>query len=299
MNELTVNEIKIENMIYEIRDKQVMLDSDLARLYQVETKRINEAVKRNPEKFPERFCFMLDDYEHEILRSQFATSNEKQTRGGRRYNMMVFTEQGVAMLATILKSNIATKVSIRIMDAFVAMRHYIGNNEYRLSNVEAKVLEHDNDIKLLQESFQKFEEKKVINEIYFNGQIYDAYSKIIDIFKEAREELIIIDGYSDKTVLDMIKELTCKVILITKKNSNLKELDIEKYNTQYHNLNIIYNDTFHDRYFIIDKEIIYHLGTSINHAGSKTFSVNILEDELVKETLLNKIEEITDGGKYE
>ena len=299
MNELTVNEIKIENMIYEIRDKQVMLDSDLARLYQVETKRINEAVKRNPEKFPERFCFMLDDYEHEILRSQFATSNEKQTRGGRRYNMMVFTEQGVAMLATILKSNIATKVSIRIMDAFVAMRHYIGNNEYRLSNVEAKVLEHDNDIKLLQESFQKFEEKKVINEIYFNGQIYDAYSKIIDIFKEAKEELIIIDGYSDKTVLDMIKELTCKVILITKKNSNLKELDIEKYNTQYHNLNIIYNDTFHDRYFIIDKEIIYHLGTSINHAGSKTFSVNILEDELVKETLLNKIEEITDGGKYE
>ena len=299
MNELTVNEIKIENMIYEIRDKQVMLDSDLARLYQVETKRINEAVKRNPEKFPERFCFMLDDYECAILRSQFATSNEKQTRGGRRYNMMVFTEQGVAMLATILKSNIATKVSIRIMDAFVAMRHYIGNNEYRLSNVEAKVLEHDNDIKLLQESFQKFEEKKVINEIYFNGQIYDAYSKIIDIFKEAREELIIIDGYSDKTVLDMIKELTCKIILITKKNSNLKGLDIEKYNTQYHNLNIIYNDTFHDRYFIIDKEIIYHSGTSINHAGSRTFSVNILEDELVKETLLNKIEEITDGGKYE
>ena len=299
MNELTVNEIKIENMIYEIRGKQVMLDSDLAKLYQVETKRINEAVKRNPEKFPERFCFMLDDYECAILRSQFATSNEKQTRGGRRYNMMVFTEQGVAMLATILKSNIATKVSIRIMDAFVTMRHYIGNNEYRLSNVEAKVLEHDNDIKLLQESFQKFEEKKVINEIYFNGQIYDAYSKIIDIFKEAKEELIIIDGYSDKTVLDMIKELTCKVILITKKNSNLKELDIEKYNTQYHNLNIIYNDTFHDRYFIIDKEIIYHSGTSINHAGSRTFSVNILEDELVKETLLNKIEEITDGGKYE
>ena len=292
MNELTVNEIKIENMIYEIRDKQVMLDSDLARLYQVETKRINEAVKRNPEKFPERFCFMLDDYEHEILRSQFATSNEKQTRGGRRYNMMVFTEQGVAMLATILKSNIATKVSIRIMDAFVAMRHYIGNNEYRLSNVEAKVLEHDNDIKLLQESFQKFEEKKVINEIYFNGQIYDAYSKIIDIFKEAKEELIIIDGYSDKTVLDMIKELTCKVILITKKNSNLKELDIEKYNTQYHNLNIIYNDTFHDRYFIIDKEIIYHSGTSINHAGSRTFSINILEDEVVKEALIKNVNKV-------
>ena len=227
MNELTVNEIKIENMIYEIRGKQVMLDSDLAKLYQVETKRINEAVKRNPEKFPERFCFMLDDYEHAILRSQFATSNEKQTRGGRRYNMMVFTEQGVAMLATILKSNIATKVSIRIMDAFVAMRKYISSNLIEQKYINNLVLEDHDKILSLEASFQKFEEKKVINEIYFNGQIYDAYSKIIDIFKESKEELIIIDGYSDKTVLDMIKELTCKVILITKKNSNLKELDIE------------------------------------------------------------------------
>ena len=296
MNELAVNEIKIENMIYEIRGKQVMLDSDLARLYQIETKNLNKAVNRNIDRFPLEFMFQLTYEEYNYLRFQIGTSNMK---GGRRYIPYVFTEQGVAMLASVLHTDVAIKTSIKIINAFVAMRHYIGNNEYRLSNVEAKVLEHDNDIKLLQESFQKFEEKKVINEIYFNGQIYDAYSKIIDIFKEAKHELIIIDGYSDKTVLDMIKELTCKIILITKKNSNLKGLDIEKYNTQYHNLNIIYNDTFHDRYFIIDKEIIYHSGTSINHAGSKTFSVNILEDELVKETLLNKIEEITDGGKYE
>jgi hypothetical protein len=203
------------------------------------------------------------------------------------------------MLASVLHTDVAIKTSIKIINAFVAMRHYIGNNLIEQKYINNQVLKNTEDIKLLQESFQKFEERKVINEIYFNGQIYDAYSKIIDIFKEAKEELIIIDGYSDKTVLDMIKELTCKVILITKKNSNLKELDIEKYNTQYHNLNIIYNDTFHDRYFIIDKEIIYHSGTSTNHAGSRTFSINILEDELVKETLLNKIEEITDGGKYE
>ena len=285
MNELAVNEIKIENMIYKIRGKQVMLDSDLARLYQIETKKFNQSIKRNIDRFPLEFMFQLTEIEYLDLRSRIVTSN----RGGRRYLPYVFTEQGVAMLASVLHSDVAIKTSIKIINAFVAMRHYIGNNEYRLSSVEAKVLEHDNDIKLLQELFQKFEEKKVINEIYFNGQIYDAYSKIIDIFKEAKHELIIIDGYSDKTVLDMIKELTCRVILITKKNSNLKELDIEKYNTQYHNLNIIYNDTFHDRYFILDKEIIYHSGTSINHAGSRTFSVNILEDEVVKVFLINNI----------
>jgi hypothetical protein len=196
------------------------------------------------------------------------------------------------MLATVLKSKVATKVSINIMDAFVLMRKYISSSLIEQKHINNLVLEDHDKILSLEASFQKFDEKKVINEIYFNGQIYDAYSKIIDIFKEAKEELIIIDGYSDKTVLDMIKELTCKVILITKKNSNLKELDIEKYNTQYHNLNIIYNDTFHDRYFIIDKEIIYHSGTSINHAGSRTFSINILEDEVVKEALIKNVNKV-------
>ena len=211
----------------------------------------------------------------------------------------MFTEHGITMLAGVLKSQAAINMSLKIVNTFIIMRKYLSTNITDQKIINNLVLTHDTEIKMIQASLKRFEERKVINEIYFNGQIYDAYSKIIDIFKEAKEELIIIDGYSDKTVLDMIKELTCKVILITKKNSNLKELDIEKYNTQYHNLNIIYNDTFHDRYFILDKEIIYHSGTSINHAGSRTFSINILEDKLVKETLLNKIEEITDGGKYE
>ena len=301
MNELTVNEIKIENMIYEIRGKQVMLDSDLAKLYECVngTKTINQAVSRHKNRFPERFMFQITKEEYyTILRSQTGTLELQQGKFN-KYLPYAFTEQGVAMLATVLRTKVAENVSIRIMDAFVAMRKYISSNLIEQKYINNLVLEDHDKILSLKTSFKKIEEKKVINEIYFNGQIYDAYSKIIDIFKEAREELIIIDGYSDKTVLDMIKELTCKVILITKKNSNLKELDIEKYNTQYHNLNIIYNDTFHDRYFILDKKIIYHSGTSINHAGSRTFSVNILEDEVVKETLLNKIEEITDGGKYE
>lgn len=162
-------------MIYEIRGKQVMLDSDLARLYETETKRINEAVYRNKEKFPERFSWILDDSDIEILRSQFATSS---SHGGRRYATRVFTEQGVAMLATVLKTKVATEVSIQVMDAFVTMRKYISNNLFEQKHINNMVLEHDCQIKLLQDSFQKIEEKKKVNEIYFNGQIYDAYSKI-------------------------------------------------------------------------------------------------------------------------
>jgi hypothetical protein len=284
MNELTVNEIKIENMIYEIRGKQVMLDSDLAKLYQVETKRINEAVKNNPDKFPNRYILRISEKEYQFLKSKISTS-----KGGSRKGHTAFTEQGVAMLATILKSNIATKVSIRIMDAFVAMRHYIGNNEYRLSNVEAKVLEHDNDIKLLQESFKKFEEKKKNNEIYFNGQIFDAYSKILDIFKDAKKELTIIDAYADNTILDIIKRLNVQATIITKKDNLLTNQDIQKYNQQYHNLKIIFNNTFHDRYFILDNDIVYHCGTSINRLGYKTFSITKMNDKDVCNLLINKI----------
>ena len=153
-----IQEINIENKIYEIRGKQVMLDSDLALLYKCKngTKEINQAVKNNAEKFPERFSWRLsDDESYEFLVKNFDQKNE--TRGGRYKNPRVFTEQGVAMLATILKTEVATQVSIRIMDAFVRMRHYIGNNEFRISNVERKVIEHDTELKLLKESFDKFE----------------------------------------------------------------------------------------------------------------------------------------------
>ena len=148
------------------------------------------------------------------------------------------------------------------------------------------------DIKLLQDSFSKFEEKKKVNEIYFKGQIYDAYSKIIDILKEAKYEIVIIDSFLDKSILDMIRNISVNVILITSNKSKLKETDIKKYQLQYTNLDIKYDDTFHDRYIIIDKITIYHLGSSINHAGSKTFSINILEDSVVKDSLLNIVSTI-------
>ncbi len=195
MDELTKENIIIEDMIYEIRGKQVMLDSDLAKLYHVETKRINEAVKRNIERFPEDFCFQLSKDDMQNLRSQFATSSVKDIQyGGRRYLPYVFNEQGVAMLSAVLKSNVAIETSIKIMNAFVAMRKYLSNNVNKFSFFENQVLKNVEEIKenrsrisALEESFKKFEEKKVVNEIYFNGQIYDAYSKIIDIFREAKK----------------------------------------------------------------------------------------------------------------
>lgn len=278
-------------MIYEIRGKQVMLDSDLAKLYQVETKRINEAVKNNPSKFPIRFSWKLTEEEsNNFLVENFDQKIE--TRGGRFKNPRVFTEQGVAMLATILKSKIAVQISIEIMDAFVAMRKYISTNLLEQKYINNQVMKNTENIRLLQQSFSKLEEKRKVNEIYFNGQIFDAYSKIVDIMREAKEELIIVDGYADKIVLDMIKNLKCQVILITKSDALLKPLDVEKYNSQYTNLQIIYSNTFHDRYFILDRKVVYHCGASLNHAGSKTFSINILEDDVLKKSLITNVENL-------
>lgn len=288
MKELTIlDEKNIESLIYEIRGKQVMLDRDLAKLYNVETRSLNQRVKRNKERFPETFCFQLTQEEFFIWKSQIVMSENDKI--GLRRPPYVFTEQGVAMLSAILKSDIAVDVSIKVINAFVAMRKYISNNLIEQKYINNLVLEHDESIKLLQNSFAKFEEKRNVNEIYFNGQIYDAYSKLIDIMKEAKKELVIIDAYADKSVLDMVSQLKTKVILIIKSKSLLTNMDIEKYNEQYHNLSIVYDDTFHDRYIIIDKRIIYHCGTSINHAGSKTFSINILEDEEVKSAIIKKI----------
>jgi len=279
------DEIKIKDMIYEIRGKQVMLDSDLAKLYKCSngTKDINKAVKRNIERFPEDFYFQLKEEENKQLRFQNGTTNMSRSLSH------VFTEQGVAMLSSVLKTEIATNVSINIMRAFVKMRKYISTNLLEQKYINNQVMKNTEDIKVLQESFSKFESKRKINKIYFNGQIYDAYSKILDILNEANQELIVIDGYADKSVLDLIKTLKVKIILIVKNKSLLTETDINKYNSQYDNLKIIYDDTFHDRYFIIDRNGIYHCGTSLNKIGNKTFSINILEDEIVKQLLINKI----------
>ena len=286
------NIIKVENLIYEIRGKQVMLDSDVARLYQCETKYVNRIVKRNIKRFPEEFCFQLNENEFLNLRCQFVTSSLENNYGGRRYLPYVFTEEGVAMLATILRTKIAEEVSIRIMDAFAMMRHYLNDNLLEQKYINNQVLKNTEDIKLLKELFEKFKEKRKQNEIYYNGQIFDAYSKIYELFTTTKNRLIIIDSYADNTILDIIKRLDTKVVIITKKGNLLTEQDIKKYNIQYHNLKVVFTNTFHDRYFIIDNHILYHCGASINRIGYKTFSINLISDKELKANLINKVNDI-------
>ena len=304
MNEIIVkNEVNIENLIYEIRGVQVMLDSDLAKLYECAngTKTINLAVKRHINRFPERFMFQIskDEY-YKILRFQSETLELEQGKYS-KYLPYAFTEQGVAMLATILRTRVAEEVSIKIMDAFVAMRKYISTNLIEQKYINILVLEDHKKIKALESSFAKFEEKRKVNEIYFDGQIYDAYSKIQEIFNEATKEITIIDNYADYTLLDIIKRLNVKTTIITKPNNLLTKQDIIKYSKQYNNLKVIYDNTFHDRYFILDNKIVYHCGASINRIGYKTFSITLINDEEICQTLISKAYKIAKESdvKYE
>ena len=292
MDNVTVKEkVVIENLIYEVRGTQVMLDSDLARLYECVngTKTINQSVKRNIERFPDDFYFQLTKAEFQELQSQIGTTNLNKMS---RTLPCVLTEQGVAMLATVLRTSVASQMSVSIMRAFVTMRKFISTNLIEQKYINNQVLKNTEDIKLLQELFQKFEEKRKDSEIYFNGQIFDAYSKIYEIFNSANEYLIIIDIYADNTLLDIIKRLSAEVVIITKRDNLLTEQDITKYNKQYHNLKVIYDNTFHDRYFLIDKKQVYHCGTSINRIGYKTFSINLISDEEVCNSLISKINKI-------
>ena len=280
-------ELNIEDMIYEIRGRQVMLDSDLARLYECinGTKTINQAVKRHINKFPERYMFQLTKSEYDNLKSQFGTSSLN-TYGGVRKMPYAFTEQGVAMLATILKTPVADIVSMKIIDAFVYMKRYLS-----FENKNSIILNHEERILKLEESFIKLNEKEKINAIFYEGQIYDAYSLLIDIFKEAKKEIIIIDNYADKSILDMITNLNVEVTIVTRKFNLLKDIDIKKYNRQYHNLKVIYSDKFHDRFVILDKKVLYHSGASFKDLGNKCFAINKIEDNEYLKNILKKIKE--------
>ena len=282
MNDLIEKEnIKIENVIYEIRGKQVMLDSDLAKLYHVETKRINEAVKNNMEKFPERFSWKLTEEESKNFLVENFDQKNMETRGGRYRCPRVFTEQGVAMLATILKSKVATQVSIRIMDAFVAMRKYISSDLIEHSKM---LINHENRLTLLENTFDSFNDKN--NHIFFEGQIYDAYSLMVKIFEKALSSIIIIDNYVDKNILDILSKTSRNVTLITNKYNNV---DYEKYKEQYNNIAIVVNNSFHDRFIILDKKVLYHSGASFKDLGKKCFAITKIESKEILDSLLDKL----------
>lgn len=284
--------IEIKNMIYNIRGKQVMLDSDLASLYQVETKVFNQAVKRNIKRFPELFRFQLTEKEFNNLRSQSVTSSLN-THGGRRYMPYVFTEQGIAMLSAVLKSDIAIEMSIKIINSFVEMRNLLMFSQElysRLDRVELKQLETD---KKLEEVFTYIaRNKEVKQKIFFNGQIYDAFSFLVSIIQKANREIILIDNYIDIYTLNILckKNSNVKVKIYTADKGNLTTKDIEKFNEQYTNLTVKTNKDFHDRFLILDSNEVYHIGASIKDAGKKSFGVTKIEENCFKENLLSKIE---------
>ena len=275
----------IKNLIYTIRGKQVMLDSDVAMLYQYTTKNINKAMKRNINRFPEDFCFQLTEKEVENLRFQFGTSSlKKENYGGRRYLPYVYTEQGISMLAGVLKNEIAVQVSINIIRAFIEMRKFISLNGKlfkRLTNVECKILEHDKKFDIVFNELQKDEKMEFKQKIFFDGQIYDAYSLIIDIIKKAKQKILIIDNYIDDSILKMLskKNKDVEVVILTSQNCNLTKLDISKFNKQYPNLKVSRTNKFHDRFIVIDNKNLYHIGASLKDLGKKCFAISKIEDD--------------------
>lgn len=270
----------IEKMIYVIRDKQVMLDSDLAILYQVETGALNRAVKRNISRFPEDFRFQLTKEEYQNLRCQTGISSfaqDENNYGGRRTLSYVFTEQGISMLASVLHSEVAIKVSIGIMRTFVEMRRFIANNALlleRISNVELKQLE-----------YQKQTDEKL-------DQIFDAFSLIVSLIQKAEKEIVLIDGYVDIGTLNLLtkKNENVTVVMYTLKRTKLSQEDVNNFNSQYPLLEVRYTKVFHDRFLILDKKNVYHIGASLKDAGKKCFGISLIEDDGIVRDILQRLE---------
>lgn len=286
----------IKNLIYVVRGQQVMLDSNLAMLYQVETKVFNQAVSRNVERFPKNFRFQLTKKEVNALRSQIATSNG---RGGRRYRPYMFTEQGIAMLSGVLRSDVAVKVSIRIMNIFVEMRHFIASNAFLFEKVR--------DIELKQLDYQKSKDEKfdkVFQYIedhaeseqknFFDGQIYDAFSLITSIIQKAQNEIILIDGYVDVDTLNILakKHDGVGVKIYTYASTQLTHRDAANFNAQYPILEVKRTQVFHDGFIILDRKIAYHIGASIKDAGKKCFGISLIDDPGVVGDLLNRLKTV-------
>ena len=273
----------IKQKIYTIRGKQVILDSDVAALYQCETKYVNRVVKRNIERFPEEFCFQLNEDEFEFLRCQIVTLNKNGRGKHRKYLPYVFTEHGITMLAGLLNSPIAIDISIKIIDSFIMMRRLVSTNGdifKRLTDVEYKLLEHN---KKFDEVFDKLEqknEKETNQKIFFDGQIWDSYNLIIKLIKKANKKILIIDNYIDDSILEMIskKKKNVEVVILTSNNSNISKLDILKFNKEYPTLKIGKTNKFHDRFIILDNKELYHCGAFLKDLGKKCFGINKIED---------------------
>ena len=292
----------IKSLIYTIRGKQVMLDRDVAMLYNYETKNINKAMKRNIERFPEDFCFQLTKEEIKDMWFQFGTTYVKDNMKYRseKYLPYVYTEQGISMLAGLLKSEIAIRVSISIIRAFIEMRRFIVNNSNmlgRLTTVECKLLEHDKKFDEVFNKLQENQQSEICQKIFFDGQIYDAYSLIIKIIKTAKSKILIIDNYIDDSILEMLtkKNNAVEVGILTSEKTNISKLDIQKFNKEYPKLVIAKTDKFHDRFIVIDNKELYHVGASLKDLGKKCFAISKIEDREYIEKfskLMNNLENL-------
>lgn len=290
-------DIDLKGLIHVIRGQQVMLDSDLALLYDVETGALNRAAKRNESRFPEDFRFQLTHEEMENLKCQFGTSSlNVESHGGRRKLPYVYTEQGIAMLSGVLRSDAAVQASINIMRAFVEMRRFIANN--------ALLFERMNSLELKQLAFQKSTDErfgqvfrllegeiKPTQKIFFDGQIFDAFSLITDLVKKAHSKIILIDGYVDVSTLNVLakKQTDVSVTVYTLDNGRLSSADVDRFNAQYPTLQVKHTSAFHDRFLILDENTAYHLGASIKDAGKKSFAINALQDKALAESLLQRL----------
>lgn len=282
-DKLIIVQKEIENLIYTIRGKQVMLDNDLAKIYQVETKVFNQAVKRNADRFPEDFCFQLTENEWTSLRSQIVTLNTGRGQH-RKYLPQVFTQEGIGMLSAVLRSDIAVKVSIEIMKAFVEMRKVLISNAglfHRLDNIELKQLETDQKFEAI---FKALESDKLHSEkgVFYNGQVFDAYTFVSDIIRSAKSSIILLDNYVDDTVLTLLgkrkNNVTAKIY--TKTIINQLRLDVQRYNSQYPTIEIETFPDAHDRFLIIDQRELYHIGASLKDLGKKWFAFSRMDIEV-------------------
>jgi len=281
--------MNIKDKIHTIRGVQVILDRDLAGLYEVETKYLNKMVKRNIERFPDSFMFQLTKneerslrfqngtlYNTEDLRSQNATITNKRGKH-RKYLSYAFTEQGVAMLSGVLRSDKAVEVSIKIIEAFVAMRKFIAKNAelfIRLDSVDRKLIEHDEKF---EQVFDALEVQEPKQGVFFDGQIFDAYKFVSDLIRKAKKRIILIDNYVDDSVLTLFSKNNVEIMIYTKINKRLK-LDVKKFNSQYGKIILKDFNKSHDRFLIID-DCIYHFGASLKDLGKKWFAFSKLQKE--------------------
>jgi len=310
--DIEISEVTIKNLIHVVRGEQVMLAGDLAMLYKVETRALNQAVKRNIARFPEMFRFQITEEEYENLKSQFVISSleDEGAHGGRRYLPYVFTEQGIAMLSAVLRSDVAIQMSIKIMNAFVQMRRFLTSNSLmfeKINEIEIRQIQDGIKVQQLEKKTEKrFEEvfdyiakhKESNQRIFFNGQIYDAFSLLVELVSRAEKRLILIDNYVDVETLNILakKKTDVNVLIYTSKKTKLSKVDMENFNKQYPTMEVKYTEAFHDRFLILDDECAYHIGASIKDAGKKCFGINKIEDARIVKTILQRLELETEGA---